>query len=209
VWVALLAAAGLAWLIEGGTAARLAVTASTATLVALGLRGGLERQDYYAGHWRRHRAELLSLRAAAARLTPDARVLLRVPPHEGFAATDAGYLARAWMVLLHGDPTLECRVVLWADGRPNRCEPAAGGLVCRGERSPDCVRREGTDADLVPVDRMVWIEYDPSARRFARRDALPPPFDALGTYEPARLVVERPPPAIARILLDRPKGSVN
>ena len=104
VWVALLAAAGLAWLLERGTAARVAATAVTAVLVALGLRGGLERQDYYAGHWRRHRAELVSLREAAPGLTPDARVLLRLPPHDGFTAVGAGYLARAWMVLLARGP---------------------------------------------------------------------------------------------------------
>jgi hypothetical protein len=181
-------------------------TFATAALVALGLRGALERQDYYAGHWRRHQAELLSLRAAAPGLTPDAKVVLRVPAHAGFAATDAGYLARAWMVLLHGDPSLECRVVYWADGRPNQCEAAPGGLVCRGERSPDCVRREGSDEDRVPIGQMVWIEYDPVSRRFARRDALPPPFDALPGYDPKRLVFDREPREIGRVLLDRPRA---
>ncbi|MET0554776.1 MAG: hypothetical protein ABW221_17170 [Vicinamibacteria bacterium] len=208
VWVALLAAAGLGWLIERGTAARVIATGLGALLVALGLRGGLERQDYYAGHWRRHRAELLSLRAAAPGLTPDARVLLRVPAHEGFTATDAGYLARAWMVLLHGDPTLECRVVLWAEGRPNRCEPAPGGIVCRGERSPTCVFIEGRQVDSLPVEKLVWIEYDPAARRFARREKLPPPFDRLGTYDPSRLVFDRERPAITRSLMDRPAGDL-
>lgn len=204
VWTSLLAAAGLAWLLERGTAARAAATALAALLVALGLRGGLERQDYYAGHWRRHRAELVSLRDAAPGLTPDARVVLRVPPHDGFTATGAGYLARAWMVLLHADPSLECRVVYWADGRPNRCEARDGSLVCRGERSPDCIRREGTDEDRVPVGQMVWIEYDPIARRFSRRDSLPPPFDGLGRYDPSRVVFGREAPAIARMLVDRP-----
>jgi hypothetical protein len=208
VWVALLAAAGLGWLVERGTTSRALATAVAALLVALGLRGGLERQDYYAGHWRRHQAELVSVREAAPGLTPDARVVVRLPPHEGFTALGAGYLARAWMVLLHADPTLECRVVYWADGRPNRCEPAAGGLVCRGERSPDCVFLEGSQVDYVPIELLVWIEYDPASRRFTRRDALPSPFDALGGYDPSRLVFERDPPEIARVLLDRPAGSV-
>jgi hypothetical protein len=207
VWVAVLAAGGLAWLIQRGAASRAIATAVAAVLVALGLGGGLERQDYYAGHWRRHRAELVSLREAAPGLTSDAQVVLRVPPADGFTATGAGYLARAWMVLLHGDPSLECRVVYWADGRPNQCEARDGALFCRGERSPDCVRREGTDVDRVPVGRMVWIEYDPASRRFARRDRLPPPFDALGPYDPSRLVFEREAPAIARVLIDRPAGT--
>ena len=101
------------------------------------------------------------------------------------------------MVLLHADPTLECRVVFWADGRPNHCEPGPGGLVCRGERSPDCVRREGSDEDRVPVEQLVWIEYDPVARRFARRDTLPPPFDA------SRSVRSRAPRLRARAARDR------
>lgn len=208
VWTALLLAVGLARLIERGVAARAAATALAALLVALGLRGGLERQDYYTGHWRRHRAELLSLREAAPGLTSDARVVLRIPPHDGFTATGAGYLARAWMVLLHADPSLECRVVYWADGRPNRCEARDGALVCRGERSPDCVWLEGSEVDSVPVERMVWIEYDPAARRFFRRDTLSPPFDGLGPYDPSRLVFEREPPVIARVLLDRPAGNI-
>jgi hypothetical protein len=208
VWIALLAAAGLGWLVERSAAARAIAAVVAAILVALGLRGGLERQDYYAGQWRRHRAELVSLRGAAPGLTPDARVVLRLPPHGGFTAVGAGYLARAWMVLLHADPTLECRVVYWADGRPHQCEPAAGGLVCRGERSPDCVRRDGSDEDLVPVERLVWIEYDAAARRFVRRETLPPPFDALPGYDPQRLVFDREAPAIARVLLDRPAGSM-
>jgi hypothetical protein len=208
VWVALLGAAGLAWLMERGAAWRAVATVSTAVLVALGLRGGLERQDYYAGHWRRHRAELVSLHEAAPGLTPDARVILRVPPHDGFTAVGAGYLARAWLVLLHGDPSLECRVVYWADGRPNDCEPAAGGLVCRGERSPDCIRHEGSDVDRVPVEQLVWIEYDPASRSFSRRDTLPPPFDALPGYDPQDLVSNREPPGIARVLLDRPAGTM-
>ena len=61
----------------------------------------------------------------------------------------------------------------------------------------------------MPIEQLVWIEYDPVARRFARRDTLPPPFDALGPYDPARLVFERDLPENARILLDRPAGSVN
>jgi hypothetical protein len=113
------------------------------------------------------------------------------------------------MVLLHGDPTLECRVVLWADGRPNRCEAVPGGLVCRGERSPTCVFIEGSQVDSLPVAQLVWIEYDPASRRFARRDSLPAPFDAIGGYDPSRLVVDQAPPGIARTLLDRPQGTVN
>ena len=207
VWVALLLAAGLAWCATHGRAAALTASAAACAWTGLGLFGGLERQDYFAGHWVRHRAELRSLRTAAPGLAPDARVLLRVPERAGFVSTDAGYLARAWMTLLHADPTLECRVVLWADGRPTSCEPAGPALVCRGERSPDCVRRDGRHEDTLPIDRLVWLDYDPQGRRFELRRSLPSGLDPAGAYAPAALIVDRPPPALTRALMDRPPGS--
>ena len=97
----------------------------------------------------------------------------------------------------------------WADGRPNRCEPKSGGVLCRGERSPDCVFLYGSEVDYVPIEQLVWIEYDPVARRFTRRDTLPAPFASIGAYDPSRLIVDRGLPENARILLDRPAGSVN
>jgi hypothetical protein len=206
VWVSLLLAAGLAWCATRGRGLAFAAAAAGAW-IALGLLGGLERQDYFAGHWRRHQAELQSLRAAAPALAPDARVLLRVPARSGFVATDAGYLARAWMTLLHADPTIECRVVLWADGRPTACDAAGPALVCRGERSPDCVRRDGRREDALPIDRLVWLDYDPQRRRFALRSTLPAGLDPTGAYAPAGLVSERPAPALTRALMDRPLGS--
>ena len=207
VWVSLLLAAGLAWCASHGRAARVAASLTAGAWIALGLLGGLERQDYFAGHWRRHRAELASLREAAPGLAPDARVLLRLPAHPGYVATDAGYLARAWMTLLHADPTLECRVVLWAEGRPTSCEPSGPSLVCRGERSPDCVRRDGRREDVLPIDRLVWIDYDPARQRFELRPSLPAGLDPGGLYRPAALIRDRPAPPLTRALLDRPSGS--
>jgi hypothetical protein len=208
VWTALLLAAGLSWLASRGSAWRVVAATVAGAWIFLGMLGGLERQDYFAGHWRRHRAELASLLEAAPGLAPDARVVLRMPEHAGLAATAAGYLARGWMVLLHEDPTLECRVVLWADGRPNQCVPATGGLICRGERSPDCTRREGQNEDIVPLDRLVWLDYDPQRRRFDLRATLPAGLDPARLYAPARQIIDRPTPALTRALLDRPRGSL-
>lgn len=208
VWTALLLAAGLAWCASRGRAWAAAVAVVAAGWIAMGLLGGLERQDYFAGHWRRHRPELVSLRDAAPGLSPDARVVLRVPDRSGFVSTDAGYLARAWMTLLHADPTLECRVVLWADDRPTSCRREGDALVCRGERSPDCVKRDGRREDRFPIDRLVWLDYDAGRRAFSLRAALGPELDPAGAYAPSRLVTEAPAPALARALLDRPRGSV-
>lgn len=207
VWVSLLLAAGFAWCATRGRGGALAASAAACAWMGMGLLGGLERQDYFAGHWRRHQAELASLRAAAPGLAPDARVLLRVPERAGFVSTDAGYLARAWMTLLHADPTIECRVVLWADGRPTSCEAAGPTLVCRGERSPDCVRLDGGREDTLPIDRLVWLDYDARERRFVLRPALPEALDPAGAYAPVALIVDRPLPALTRALLDRPRGS--
>jgi len=207
VWASLLMAAALAWCATHGRTAGLAAAVAACQWSAVGLLGGLERQDYFAGHWRRHRTELQSLRAAAPGLEPDARVLLRVTRRSGFVSTDAGYLARAWMTLLHADPTLECRVVLWADGRPTTCEAAGPALVCRGERSPDCVRREGRSEDVLPLDRLVWLDYDAQRRRFQLRRSLPADLDPTGAYAPGALIVDHPLPTLARVLFDRPRGS--
>jgi hypothetical protein len=112
------------------------------------------------------------------------------------------------MTLLHADPTLECRVVLWAEGRPTSCSAAGDALVCRGERSPDCVRRDGRREDTLPIERLVWLEYDAQRQVFDLRPSLPDGLDPGGTYAPARLIAERPLPPLARAVLDRPPGSL-
>jgi hypothetical protein len=214
VFAGLALAGALAWAWDRGAgrpAPRAALAAAVALWTGLGVAGGLERQDYYAAYARRHRQELRSLLAAAAGLTPDARLLLRVPGAERYLATEAGYLARAWTALLYQDPRVECRVFLWSTPRGTRCTPRPEGLECRGERSPDCRRVDGRDFELLPYERLVFLEYEPAENRYALRRTLPaeatPAATAPGArYAPEANLVERPLTPLARDLIDGPEG---
>lgn len=190
---------------------RLALAAVAALWIALGAVGGLERQDYYAAYARRHRQELRSLAAAVPGLAPEAHLLLRVPRAERYLATEAGYLARAWMALLQQDPGVECRVFLWSTPRGTTCTPSAEGLECRGERSPDCRRADGRDFERLPYERLVFVEYLPRENRYLLRRRLP--AEAGGDvaawsarYAPEANLVARPPTPLARDLIDGPEG---
>lgn len=195
----------------GRRAPRAALLAVIAAWVALGAAGGLERQDYYVAYARRHQQELRSILVAAPALAPGAHLLLRVRRADAYLATDAGYLARARMALLYADPSLECRVVLWSDARGTRCEATPEGLLCRGERSPDCRRADGRDFDLLPWERLVFLEYREADNRYVRRERLPDELRA-GLTDAARYAPERqilatqPASALADDLVLAPGG---
>ncbi len=186
--------------------ARAALVAALAGWIALGVAGGLERQDYYAAYARRHAGELGSLLGAVPGLRPDAALLLRVERADAYLATEAGYLARAWAALLYADARVECRVVLASRARGEHCQPTEQGLVCQVERSPDCRALDGRASELLPYERLVIVDYDAARNRYLRRDALP--LDAGGAdprlaarYAPARNVVAAAPSALARELV--------
>jgi len=210
--LALAGAVEWAWTrVAGRPPLRAALAAAAALWIALGAAGGLERQDYYAAYARRHRQELRSILDAAPGLAPDAHLLLRVPGAERYLATEAGYLARAWAALLYQDPGVECRVFLWSTPRGTTCTPRAEGLECRGERSPDCRRADGRELELLPYERLVFLEYVPAQNRYVLRRTLPAeatPADAeLATrYAPEATLVERPLTPLARDLIYGPEG---
>lgn len=185
---------------------RLALGGVTAAWIALGVAGGLERQDYYAAYARRHRHELRSILAAVPALAPDAHLLLRVRRSDAYLATGAGYLARAWAALLYQDPGVECRVFLWSTPRGTACAARADGLECRGERSPDCRRADGQDFELLRYDRLVFVDYVSEENRYVLRARLPAEAGADPRYAPAANVVERPPTPLARDLVFGPEG---
>jgi hypothetical protein len=191
--------------------ARALIGAGLAAWIGLGLLAGLERQDYFAAYARRHNQELISLLVAAPTLRPDARLLLRVPRASAYLATDAGYLARARTALLYADPSLECRTVLWSDARPTRCRPTPEGLRCEGERSPDCRRADGRDFDLLPWDKLVFLEYQNANNWYLARDVLPDDVGGLDAtiaerYAPERLIGAGPVSTLAYELVLAPGG---
>lgn len=209
--LALGAVLGWGWSRAAGRRARVALGASVALWIGLGSAGGLERQDYFTAYARAHRQELRSILGAAPGLAPDARLLLRVPASEHYLATEAGYLARAWAALLYQDPGVECRVFLWSTPRGTVCAPHAGGLECRGERSPDCRRADGRDVEWLPYERLVFLEYVARENRYVLRDELPADARPSGGPTPARYaprshLVPRAPTPLARDLVHGPEG---
>jgi hypothetical protein len=67
------------------------------------------------------------------------------------------------------------------------------------------VRRDGRQEDTLPIDRLVWLDYDAQARLYRLRDSLPSGLDPGGAYDPGRLIVQRPPSELTQRLLDRPR----
>jgi hypothetical protein len=183
--------------------ARLLAAVVAVSFVALGTLGGLERQDYLAGHWRRHRQELRSIVDAAPALAPDTRIVLRLRSHDHYMATDVGYLARAWMSLAYADPSLECRVFLWSEARRMQCRPGEGALVCSGERSPHCHRLDRRHEDVMPYSQLLFFEYDPAANRYAIVPALPAEADGPGAaaYAPQNRIEPGPRSGLADNLI--------
>lgn len=205
--LALARLAAAAWAGARGPVGRSLVRGGLVLWLGLGLAGGLERQDYFAGYWRAHRPELDSILAQAPALAPEARLLLRVPAHQHYLATEAGYLARAWASLLYQDPGVECRVFLWSEHRPTSCVPRAEGYECRGERSPDCQRRDGRETELLRYDRLVLLEYQPATGRYVLAESLPAGTGAAGaSYEPRGQILPRERTPLARALLGEDRG---
>jgi hypothetical protein len=208
VWSSLALAGVCGWLASRGRWRVVTLGVPTA-FVALGLLGGLERQDYFLGYSQRHRAELTSILRAAPSLVPGATLLLYVPAHRHFLATDAPYLARAWMTLLYADPAMECRVFVWFEAGPGRCELAPDALVCESEMSPRCALPGA--ALRYRYDRILWLTYDPATNGYRNERQIPeklrggvsvPPL-----ADPATLVAARPWSGLARDLLgDPPAG---
>ncbi len=219
VWASLAVAVVFAFLQSRSSVwSRRAGVALVLVFVGLGILGGLERQDYFAGYSRRHATELGSIVAALPGIDPDARVLLRLPPHPLYAATEAPYLARAWVTLLSADPSLECRTFLLSEVRQASCVPGPDALACRrgdGRRVCDGLATGGgaSTEQRLPYEHLIVLTYDPSANIYRLEARLPddlrpagPASDqAAAAYAPARQVRAAEASWIARSLLQRPR----
>jgi hypothetical protein len=197
VWASVLIALlgdGLSSLL--GRAERLGL-ALPALFVTFGAAAGLERQDYYLSSWRNHRAELASIVERVPALRPGASLVLYCPLYRPFKATEAEYLAHAWLSLLDGDPTLSSRTFLWSESRRAGCQAEASGLRCWEEGQEPCFRQGTCRGALLPYERLVLLTFSPETRRYEWNDAVPAPL--LGpaspnpsAYRPSRQVVMKP-----------------
>lgn len=125
--------------------------------VGLGLYGGLNRQDYYLGYWQRHRNELRSIVEAVPNLNESARLVLFVPAHRPYLATQVSYLAQSWTALLYDDPSFFDRTFLWESGKVE-CALESDRLTCR--------ERVGEPVFSAPIETTVVLHYCASLNRF-------------------------------------------
>jgi hypothetical protein len=203
--VALAWLTAVAWSRARGVA-RPALAAAVAAWLSLGIASALERQDYFVTYTRAHRQELSSILTAAPALAADAVVLMRVPAHSRFLATEVQHLAGAWLSLLYADSSLECRTVLWSETLATACDATDSGFVCRGERSPECRRRDGQEAHFLPYDRLVVLEYRLAENRYALAETLPPGPPPGADYRPHERIRPAPRTRLAHALLGTTHG---
>jgi hypothetical protein len=210
VWAAL-GLAGLGqevWARSGSSPRRFWPVAAAAVFVALGVWGGVERQDYFLGYSNRHRQELTSILRQAPALAPEAALVLKAPPHARMLAAEAPYLARAWMTLLYQDPSVECRVFLWSPGVGATCEAEAFGLVCWSEVSPRCVPPDTPREQRfiyarrhVPYARALTLTYEEASNTW-----VPTSASSAALPSPAGLAVAAGPTPLARDLIGAAGG---
>jgi hypothetical protein len=126
-----------------------------------------------------------------------------------YAATEAPYLARAWVTLLATDPSMECRVLLLAPDRGTSCHATAEALVCAGDASPRCVATPNS-AVSIPYAELIVLTFDPVTATYVVESALPDDLTpgveaarARAAYAPARLIAPGHLTPLAASLLDR------
>jgi hypothetical protein len=177
--------------------------------VALGLAGGLERQDFFLASWRQHRVELASIVEQAPSLRPEALLLLQTPPAPAYLATEAPYLAEAWAVVLYRDPSFMKRLFLWAPERGTGCLAEERRLRCWEEGQADCFAEGTCEGRSLPYERLVLMTYVPEERRFRLLREIPAallgahPESGRG-YAPEAMILRRPVDSFQRGVLFNP-----
>jgi hypothetical protein len=170
-----------------------------AVFVALGIAGGIERQDFYLSEWRRHRHELLSLLEDTPRLVPGTDVVLLVNrTSPAFQATKASYLAASWVHLLWG-PAVVSRVFLWFPEQGTGCRAEDAGLVCwASSEELDAIAIGVSKGTVLPWDKLLLFDFEPGEWRYRMVASFEGSRPA---YDPAARVAEGPPIPLARHLL--------
>lgn len=170
-----------------------------AVFVALGIAGGVERQDFYLSEWRRHRHELLSLLDDTPRLVPGTDVVLLMNASSpAFQATKAPYLAASWVHLLWG-PAVVGHAFLWFADQGTGCRAEDAGLVCwaSGEER-DAMALGVSKGTVLPWDKLLLFDFEPGEWRYR----VVASFDGSRSgYDPAGRIAEGPPIPLARHLL--------
>jgi hypothetical protein len=140
-------------------------TAAVTAFVCLGVWGGMERQDFFLGTWRRHQRELASILTAAPAIRPGTVVILRGTARAGrLLATEADYLGHHWLRLLYSDPRLP--TLRLDPARGSGCRAEEVGVACWREGKADCVASGGCEPARFAYDAMIVLDYDPRSETY-------------------------------------------
>lgn len=131
----------------------------TAAFVFLGTYAAVDRQDYFMGYWKKHKQELISILSTIPELSKNSTLLLRVTEYEGYIATDVGYLAQSWLTIMHNDPSMFKRVILWSDKRGEDCRAEENGLFCWNNNYCDGKDINNCNGKLLPYSMIVVMKY--------------------------------------------------
>jgi hypothetical protein len=170
-----------------------------AAFVFLGVCGGVDRQNYFSGYWRRQREELRSLVENVPGLQRPGAVILRIPPVPRLLmATEVEYLLKCWMTLLYDDYTMQYRCFLWEQGKKTVCE--VDGDVIK------CLRFTGEDVPIV-LKNAVILDYDAAANRYDLSHS--PPGGDSAFYDPKKRILPTPYSSFARHVLGLKASAVH
>jgi hypothetical protein len=207
IWASLALGILAGWAAARWPRARLGVLAVPALFIGLGTWGGLERQDLFLSTWRRHQRELLSIASIAPAIRPGTGVILRsgtMPPT--YLATQADYLANAWLELIYDEPVTH-GLRLWPPVRGSGCRPTPKGLDCWHEADAGCVAAGRCAPDHFDYDRLILMDYDVPGGVYRLRTSLAGDPLAVGaeaaaaTYRPEERILRRPLSTAQRRLL--------
>jgi hypothetical protein len=198
IWVSLAIAIAAGWARDRWPRARGAIHLALALFVGFGVWGGIERQDLFYSTWRRHQRELSSILDSVPHSRPGTGIVLRSGDTTHYLATEADYLANAWLRLLYDTPV---RLTRLSPKRPDRCRSTPSGLECTRE----------TRFALQPVHldyaNMIVLDYDEGEGRYRLLPSLTgDPLGAGGegaerAYRPERLIEPRARTPWQRMLL--------
>ena len=139
--------------------------AVVAAFVCFGVWGGMERQDFFLGTWKRHQRELASILTAAPSIRPGTVIVLRGTARSGrLMATEADYLGRHWMRLLYNDPRV--RTLRLDPSRGSGCNAESLGVRCWREGQAACVANGTCQPARFTFDSMIVLDYDPRSETY-------------------------------------------
>jgi hypothetical protein len=168
--------------------------------VAGGIMSGLERQGFFQGSWQQHQRELASIVRAAPALKPGTKVVLWVPEHPRYLATEIWY-AQQWLVLLYRDPGLLASSY-WSPLHGSGCRADQAALTCWGPGQAQCFAAATCPGVAYPYDTLLVFGFDVDSGTYRVMRDLPTdrPVAPAG-YQPGARIVSRPLTTLQRRLL--------